>query len=270
MIKGKIVFIGAGNMTDALVKGLIAGGACLSQQILVTDIQPERLELFRRQYGVGTSGNNPEASKKADVIVLAVKPQTMDEVLSGLRDSFDRNAVVVSIAAGIPTRRIESKLGDGVRVIRVMPNTPALVRAGAAAFCGGRWAVGQDFATAETMMRAVGVAVRVDEKDLDAVTALSGSGPAYVFYLVEAMMKAAGKLGLAENVARTLVYATVEGAAKLLLSSKEGPAELRERVTSKGGTTAAAVTVFDERNMADAVVEAVLAAHRRSRELSGS
>jgi len=264
------VFIGAGNMGEALVRGILKSGLCPPTSIMVTDVWPERIAFFQKTFGVGGSKSNREAVKNADVVVLAVKPQTMSDVLGDLKDAIGQKTLVISIAAGITIARLESQLGDGFRVVRVMPNTPALVQAGAAALCGGRWATEADLQVAERLMGAVGLAVRVKESDIDAVTALSGSGPAYVFYFIEAMLDAARRMNLDERVARQLVYATVGGAAKLITETGVDAAELRQRVTSKGGTTAAAVEVLESRKVADAWVEAVLAAQKRSRELSAS
>jgi pyrroline-5-carboxylate reductase len=264
----KVVFIGAGNMAEALVKGVTASGVCKADRIFVTDVRPERLAFFEKEFQVKGSADNAVAVKNADVVVLAVKPQMMGDVLAGLKASLGKS-LVVSIAAGISTTWIESRLGDKVRVVRVMPNTPALVRAGAAALCGGRWATEEDLSIAETMMAAVGIAVRVPEKDMDAVTALSGSGPAYVFHLMEAMIEAARHAGLDDVVARKLIFATVGGSAKLAETTGVDPTELRRRVTSKGGTTAAALEVLEEKVVYRAYLDAIAAAHRRARELSG-
>ena len=265
----KVVFIGAGNMAEALVKGMTASGVCGADRIFVTDVRPERLAFFEKEFQVKGFADNAVAVKNADIVVLAVKPQLLGEVLAGLKASLGKS-LLVSIAAGISTAWIESKLADGVRVVRVMPNTPALVRAGAAALCGGRRATEEDLVMAETMMTAVGLCVRVPESSMDAVTALSGSGPAYVFHLMEAMIEAARHAGLDEAVARKLIYATVSGAAKLAEATGTDPAELRRRVTSKGGTTAAALEVLEEKAVYHAYLGAIAAAHRRARELSGS
>jgi pyrroline-5-carboxylate reductase len=265
----KAVFIGAGNMAEALVKGMIASGVCEADRIFVTDVRPERLAFFEKEFQVEGSGDNSSTVKNADVVVLAVKPQMMGEVLDGFKRSLDKKSLVVSIAAGLSTTWLETRLGNGIRVVRVMPNTPALVRAGAAALCGGRWATEEDLRATETMMCAVGIAVRVQEKDMDAVTALSGSGPAYVFQLMEAMIEAARHAGLDDAVAQKLIYATVGGSAKLAEVTGVDPAELRRRVTSKGGTTAAALEVLEKKIVYRAYLEAIAAAHRRARELSG-
>ena len=264
----KVVFIGAGNMAEALVKGMVASGVCEADRIFVTDVRPERLAFFEKEFQVKGFANNVVAVMKADVVVLAVKPQLLGDVLEEIKGGVG-NSLVISIAAGISTGWIEKGLGEGVRVVRVMPNTPALVRAGAAALCGGRWAKEADLATAETMMAAVGLAVRVPENSMDAVTALSGSGPAYVFHLMEAMIEAARHAGQDEAIARKLIYATVSGSAKLAEATGAEPAELRRRVTSKGGTTAAALEVLEEKAVYHAYLGAIAAAHRRAKELSG-
>ncbi|MBU1692876.1 MAG: pyrroline-5-carboxylate reductase [Verrucomicrobia bacterium] len=263
-----VVFVGAGNMAEALVKGVVAGGICPRKAVCVTDVRPERREYFEKQFGVRSLASNREAVRDADLVVLAVKPQVMGEVLKELRGSLQPKALVITIAAGIPTNRFEEGLGEGTRVIRVMPNTPALVQAGASALCGGRWVTETDWQTAEALMSAVGLVARVQEKDMDAVTAVSGSGPAYVFFLTEILLEAAERLHLEPGTARDLAVATVEGAARLMKETGLPPAELRARVTSKGGTTEAALNVLKEKGVFESFVEAVLAASRRAAELS--
>mgnify|MGYP003586359611 CR=1 FL=1 len=265
---GKMVFVGAGNMAEALVKGILAGGLCPPDRLVVTDVRAERRDYFQAQFGVRGLKSNREAVREADVVVLAVKPQTMGDVLRELRGAIPASALVITIAAGIPTARFEEGLGEGARVVRVMPNTPSLVRAGASALCGGRWATEQDLKLAGALMEAVGLAVRVSESDMDSVTAVSGSGPAYVFFLAEAMLQAADQFGLAPDTARDLVTATLEGAARLMKETGLPPAELRARVTSKGGTTEAALNVLREKGVLDAWIEAMQAARRRAAELS--
>lgn len=264
----KVVFIGAGNMAEALVRGLTTSGTCSPSAMTVTDVRSERLSYFERSLGVRSAASNREAVRGADIVVLAIKPQVMGEVLSELRGVLEPKTLVISIAAGVPTVRIEAALGAGVRVVRVMPNTPALVRAGVSALCLGRWAGEADLQAAEVLMGAAGITVRVPERDMDAVTAISGSGPAYVFYLMEALAQAAQDLQLEPDIARRLIGATVEGAAKLLNETGLDPATLRERVTSKGGTTEAALRVLEDRRVREALVEAVRAAWQRAAELS--
>jgi pyrroline-5-carboxylate reductase len=265
----RIVFLGAGNMAEALVKGLLKAGLAMPSQIAVTDVREERRRFFSETFAVQGLAGNREAVVTADIVVLAVKPQQMRDVLSAIRGSLQPSALVVSIAAGLRTAAIEAGLGGGC-VVRVMPNTPALVGAGVSALCGGAGCTAADLTLAEELLGAVGAVVRVREEDMDAVTAVSGSGPAYVFYLMEAMLAAASRLGLTDEVARQLVYGTVAGAARLVTETGSPPSELRERVTSKGGTTAAALDVMRQRELAEILIDAMAAAHRRSRELSGS
>jgi len=262
MTNETIAFIGAGNMGEALIRGLLAAGTVKPHQIIATDIRPDRLELLQRTFGIRTARDIPQA----DIFLLAVKPQQMSDVLSVLRPQS--SALFISIAAGIPTARIEKELTGQPRVIRVMPNTPALVGAGAAALCKGGYATEEDLAAAESILAAVGITVRTEEAHLDAVTALSGSGPAYIFYVTEALIKAGIDAGLREDVARRLMIQTVLGAGKLMVETGELPEELRKKVTSPGGTTEAALKVMFDRKLADTLAEAVQAATRRGRDLS--
>ncbi|MFH0881116.1 MAG: pyrroline-5-carboxylate reductase [Lentisphaerota bacterium] len=264
----RIVFLGAGNMAEAMVKGLIESGACKSGQVRVTDVSAGRLQYFSDNFGVQGMSHNRDLVADADVIVLAVKPQVFAEVLQEARPTLNRKALVISIAAGIPTARIESLLGEGIRVVRTMPNTPALVRKGITGMCAGRWAREDDLKLAEFILRAVGDVVLVEENKMDAVTAVSGSGPAYVFFLMEAMLSAAETLGLSGETAWKLVTATVDGSAELIMKTGDTAADLRKRVTSKGGTTAAALEVLEKKDVFNTVVDAVLAANRRAHELS--
>jgi pyrroline-5-carboxylate reductase len=283
-----IAFIGAGNMAEALIRGLLETKA---GHIIATDVRAERLEQLRCAYNIEISTDNAAAAAKADIIVLAVKPQQMTNALGGLKSVVGRvpsrggiietraasgdaaykksSQLIVSIAAGVTTARIERELGGEPRVVRSMPNTPALVGAGATAVCKGRFATEADLDTAETILKAVGIVVRTDEQHLDAVTALSGSGPAYIFYMAEAMIAAGIEAGLPADVAKRLAVQTVFGAGKLLAESGESPEQLRKKVTSPGGTTEAALKVKMERGFAKIVADAMHAAARRSRELSG-
>jgi pyrroline-5-carboxylate reductase len=263
-----VAFIGAGNMGEALIRGLLAAKTVDPSQIIVADIRAERRDFLARGFGVRAVSDNAAAVKSADIIVLAVKPQQMNEVLVALAPVANGAKLFISIAAGITTARIERGLGGQARVIRTMPNTPALVGAGAAALAKGSHATDEDIAMAESILGAVGVTVRVDEARLAAVTALSGSGPAYVFHVAEAMIKAGVAVGLDEGLARKLAIQTIYGAAKLMAESGEAPAELRRKVTSPGGTTEAALNVLNERKLEEAFAEAIRAAEKRSRELS--
>jgi pyrroline-5-carboxylate reductase len=263
-----IAFIGAGNMAEALIRGLLANKVLPASRIIATDVRLERLEELKKALGIRIATDNAVAAREADLIVLAVKPQQMSSVLSGLR--LPVSSLFVSIAAGVTTARIEREVGGKPRVIRVMPNTPALVGAGAAALAKGKYATDNDLQTAETILKAIGVTVRVDEKLFDAVTALSGSGPAYVFYVAEAMIQAGIEAGLPAEVAKKLTLQTVFGAGKLLVESSDAPDALRKKVTSPGGTTEAALKVLSERNLIGIFKDAIKAAEKRSRELSGS
>ena len=265
-----IAFIGAGNMAEALIKGLLATHTIGPAQLIATDVRPERLAELAGKYGIRTRAANTAAVASAGIVVLAVKPQQMSDALASIRPALAPAALVISIAAGIPTARLERELGGTVRVVRVMPNTPALVGAGAAALAKGRHATDEDLATTETILRAVGTAVRVDESLLDAVTALSGSGPAYVFLLTEAMIEAGRQVGLPADVARQLAIQTVHGAGQLLVQGGESPEVLRKKVTSPGGTTEATVKVLTDRQWPAIIHEAIAAATQRGRELSGS
>ena len=263
----KLVFIGAGNMAEALVKGLTQGGICPAGQITVTDLNEDRLAYMRETYGVETVQDNALAVQAADVVVLAVKPQVFPEVLPVIAGL---DALVISIAAGLLSEGIAEVLGSTARVIRVMPNTPALVQCGAAGISPGPGATEADLAFAREMFEAVGIAVQVDESLQDVVTSLSGSGPAYFFYVVEAMLAEAETSGMDRELARALAAQTLIGAGRMVMESGLEPDELRRRVTSKGGTTAAALAVLEEAGLGATVQQALRAARDRSRELSGS
>lgn len=264
----KVVFLGAGNMAEALVRGLLAGRVCAKTQLTVTDLRPERLTFFTSSFGVSALSSNTAAVAGANVIFLAVKPQQLAEAVREIAAHVKPEALIISIAAGVRTRAIEALLSPAVRVVRAMPNTPALVGAGVTAICPGQNAGVDEMATAEVLLKAVGFVVRVEEEKMDAVTAVSGSGPAYVFAFMEALLDGAQKLDLPPELARQLVYGTLAGSLKLAVESDATPATLRERVTSKGGTTAAALEVIRERNVARAWVDALAAAKKRSVELS--
>lgn len=264
----KITFIGAGNMAEAIVAGIIEKGVCNPQAITVTDIAETRLKHVGLLYGVATAQENSAAAAQSDVIVLAVKPQVFPAVWPDIAAALKPEALVISIMAGVTSQRIAG--GSPLRVVRIMPNTPALIGEGAAGIAAGEYATDADVAFAEKLMKAVGVAVIVDENQLDAVTALSGSGPAYVFYLIESMMEAAEQMGLEKHVACELALATVSGAAKLMKHSEEEAGALRCKVTSKGGTTEAAIRTMEEHGVKESIIKALLAAQTRSKELAGN
>jgi len=267
VMESKVVFVGAGNMAEAIVSGMVAGDFCAPEKIIMTDVRTDRLSDLEAEYGVSTSADN-SVVENAEIVVLAVKPQVMADVLAEIAPVLQEETLLISIAAGISCAKIEAGLEGERRVVRVMPNTPALIGQGAAAIASGSHADEADLEVAEAILQCVGLTVRVDEKELDAVTALSGSGPAYVFYLLEAMLDAGEEMGLEEETARTLALQTVEGAARLMKDSGESASALRERVTSKGGTTEAAIHTLNEENVKGAVLKALKAAYDRSVELS--
>lgn len=263
----RIAFIGAGNMGEALIKGLLAAGRVRPEQLIASDIRTDRLETIRKAYQVETLTNNAEAATKAQILILAVKPQVMAEVLIGLRGAVAEDHLLLSIAAGIRTGSIEGKFPYPARVIRVMPNTPALVLAGASAIAPGRHATDQDLETARQIFKTVGQVVQVEERLMDAVTGLSGSGPAYVFVVIEALVDAGVRMGLPRETATLLAAQTVLGAARMVLETGKHPASLKDMVASPGGTTVAGLHVLEQAGFRGTLTAAVEAATRRAQEL---
>jgi pyrroline-5-carboxylate reductase len=265
--RDKIAFVGGGNMANALVRGLLADGRPARTIVVAEPVAAKRSQLKRR-YKIAATASNRDAVAGARIVVLAVKPQQIDAVLEELADAIGRACVVVSIAAGVKVERIEAALGAGIRVVRSMPNTPALVGRGATVLYGGANARKADVAAAREIFRAVGIVhVVADEKLMDAVTALSGSGPAYVYRFAEGLIEAGVRSGLPRALAIALAYQTIAGAAEMLSSTGESPQALREAVSSPGGTTLAGLAALDERGFYDAIVAGVDAAKRRSQEL---
>lgn len=255
-------------MGEALVAGLLNSGHWQPSQITVCDVRHDRLASLQRRYKVKTSAHNRRPVRRADVVLLAVKPQHMKHVLEDIGPVIRPSQLILSIAAGITTRFIEKFLARGVPVLRIMPNTPALVGQGMAAIARGRFAKESHQHVARSIMETVGRVVTVPEKEMNAVTAVSGSGPAYVFYLAEAMRDAGVKLGLAPQIADQLVRQTVKGAGALLAQSRDEAHTLREHVTSPGGTTEAALKIMEKANVRKIISEALRRAAERSRELS--
>jgi len=265
----KIGFIGGGNMASSLIKGLIASGQA-AHSIWVSDINSEVLSALTGSLGVNSTANNDELVNAVDVVVLAVKPQGLADVAKSIAPLVQqKQPLIVSIAAGISQLSLQRWLGIDVAIVRCMPNTPALVLTGATALHANNQVTIEHKDLAENILRAVGLALWVDqESELDAVTAVSGSGPAYYFLLMEAMEKAALELGLSEQTARLLVQQTAFGAAKIALESDESPAQLRRRVTSPGGTTQRAIETFENGGFSELVAKALHAARDRSIEMS--
>jgi pyrroline-5-carboxylate reductase len=264
----KIGFVGGGQMAEALIKGISKAGLYSAAQIFAADPAEARRDVLQKEYGIKTFSQASDMVKECGVIVLAVKPQIMGIVLDGLRDTLSDKHLVISIAAGITLEFIEGKLADsGCRFIRVMPNTPALVQEGAAALSPGLRANDDDLAMGKAIFEAVGQAVILPENYLDAVTGLSGSGPAYVFSFIEGLIDAGVKVGLARDAAQTLVLQTVLGSVKLAMASNEHPAQLRAMVTSPGGTTIAGLHEMERAGFKGILMDAVEAATNRSKEL---
>lgn len=263
-----ITLVGGGNMGEALVAGLLRSGSWKPSQITVCDIRADQLAQLQLRYKIRASADNRWAVREASVLLLAIKPQQMPHVLKEIGPVIRASQLVLSIAAGVPISFIEKHLAKGVPVIRVMPNTPALIGSGAAAMARGRSAKSQHEKIARGILGTVGSVVTVSEKDLDAVTALSGSGPAYLFYLAEAMQEAGNRMGLTAHVADGLVRQTLKGAGQLLAQSHEEPRTLRQRVTSPGGTTEAAVKVLEQSRVRASFTKAIQRAQKRARELA--
>lgn len=262
--------IGAGNMAEALVRGLLRSGVMKADQIMAADVSAIRRSLFVHDMQVQAVESSREVAAASPAnLLLSVKPQQMGEALAEIAPDLSPQTLIISIAAGISTGFIEKQLGESQvwRVIRTMPNTPMLVGEGMGALCRGKFATPEDLAAAQRIFRCAARVIEVPETLMDAVTAVSGSGPAYFFYLVELMIRAATDLGISPQQARQLAVQTALGAAKMLSVSDESPEELRRRVTSPGGTTQAAITHLENAGADKAIVEAIRAAARRSKEL---
>jgi pyrroline-5-carboxylate reductase len=259
-----LAVIGGGKIGEALLSGLVRRGG--PDGILVCERSPERAAQLTARYGV-SAVDLPDAAARARVLLLAVKPQDIDVLLERLAGVVDEGHLVVSVAAGVPTARIEAALPPGTAVVRVMPNTPALVDEGMSVLSAGAHAGEEDLDEAEALLAAVGQVRRVPESQQDAVTALSGSGPAYFFFLVEAMVDAGILLGLPRALAADLIVQTALGAAVMMRDSGEHPVQLREAVTSPGGTTIAAIRELERHGVRAALIAAIEAAHARSVEL---
>ncbi len=261
--------LGAGNMGQALLGGLLEDKEANPARIAVTSKRPEKSAEIARRLGVRAASSNVDAVSAAELVILAVKPQILPKVLEEIRGKAP-GALYLSVAAGISTERIENALGGTARVIRAMPNTPALVHEGATALSGGRYATEQDLELAVEIFKKVGRVVVVDEVHLDAVTGLSGSGPAYLMLIVEAFADAGVKVGLSREVAMELAVQTIAGSARLLQKTGEHPGKLKDMVTSPGGTAIAGLHTLEEGGLRTTIMNAVEAATRRAKELGQS
>lgn len=264
----KICIIGTGNMGEALVSGLVGSGSSGPEKIICTDVREAKLKAIEKEYGVKTTTSNLEAVMKSDIVIYAVKPQIMAAVIKETVEKLDMSKLVISIAAGVPMAALESCLDKELRLIRVMPNIAAAVKEAATAVAAGKNASEEDIKMAMTIFDSIGKTVFIGENYLmDAITGLSGSGPAYIFLIVEALADAGVKVGLSRQEALFLSAQTVLGAAKMLMETKEHPGQLRDRVTSPGGTAIAGLATLEKGGLRTTLINAVEVATNRSREL---
>jgi pyrroline-5-carboxylate reductase len=263
---GKIGFIGGGNMAEAFIKGLLSGGFP-ADDIHFFEPNETRRQMVEERYGIVCEANNMDLVTTSDIVVLATKPQILDRVLGDIVGVFDDEKLLISILAGVTTTTLEAGLGGQSRVVRAMPNTPALAGQGAAALCPGKYANQENRRVAQHLFETVGIALWVEEGQMDAVTGLSGSGPAFVYTFIEALTAGGVQEGLRLDIAHALAVQTVAGAALLVQTTGEHPALLREKVCSPAGTTISAIRVLEERGLRAMMMEAVGAATARSREL---
>lgn len=267
-IKGKKVgFVGAGNMGEALIKGLVAASVAPPEAIYASDTRLERLRALDRQYGIQLAPDNQELVRLVDVVIMAVKPQIMTPVLKEIAHVLTRRKLMISLAAGVSTGTIRAALGKEARLIRVMPNAPALVLEGATAIAKAEGLEAGDLETAEEIFNAVGKVVVLEEEALDAVTGLSGSGPAYIAVVIESLADGGVRMGLDRVTAMTLATQTVLGAARLLMETGLHPGALKDMVSSPGGTSIAGIAALEEGGIRTTFIKAVERATQRSKEL---
>jgi pyrroline-5-carboxylate reductase len=269
MLSGKVVgIIGAGNMGEVLIRGLIQSGKVAKKEIIASDLSPDRLIHISKTYGIRTTASNVELVENASIIIIAVKPQNIDDLLDELSHSSHEGHLFISIAAGITTEKLAGKMHHKSGIIRVMPNAPASVLAGIAALCPGRNISPDDMQRAVSIFECVGRTVIIkNEMLMDVVTGLSGSGPAFVFLMIESLSDAGVQLGISRRESSILSAQTVYGAAKMLLETGRHPSELKDIVATPGGTTFAGLKMLEKGNFRSTVMDAVEAATARSREL---
>ena len=263
----KIGVIGTGNMGEALISGLIYSRSSIPDNIICSDIRKDKLKSIKGAYGVVTTSNNLDVVRASEIVIYSIKPQIMASILKETAASLDMSKVIISIAAGVPLAAIESCLNKDLRVIRVMPNIAASVKEGAAAIAAGKHVLKDDLKIAKAIFDSVGKSVIIEEELMDTITGLSGSGPAYIFLIVDALADAGVKMGLSREDALLLSTQTVLGAAKLLMETNEHPGKLKDRVTSPGGTAIAGLHTLEEGGLRTTLINAVEAATRRSKEL---
>ncbi len=275
----KVGFIGAGNMAEAIAGALIGSGVYKNKNIMMSDINTDRLDFIKNMYGAEITTNSADLVMKSDIIILSVKPQIMETVLNNITSSFETNnrKLFISIAAGIKSEKIESYLYNNktdetkslLPVVRVMPNTPSMVLSGMSGMSVNKYCTDSDIEVTRVILQSMGKVIQVKEEEIDAITAMSGSGPAYIFYFIESMMQAGVDMGFSDDVTKLLTLETFKGALKLMEKSGESPDVLRKNVTSPGGTTEAALKVMEDRNIKNSIVDAIKTAKKRSIELSG-
>jgi len=268
MLKNKQVgILGTGNMGEALIHGLLYGHLCRPEQIFCSDVRAERLKAIREKYGVKSTSHNVEVVKQSDIVILAVKPQIMKFVVEEIAKHLDLSKLIISIAAGVPLDAIEACARKDLKLIRVMSNICVSVREGVSAIAGGKHALKEDLMMAKTIFDSVGKSLFIEEDLLDAVTGLSGSGPAYIFLIIDALADAGVKVGLSRDDALILAPQTVLGAAKMLIETGEHPGKLKDMVTSPGGTAIAGLHTLEEGGLRTTLINAVEVATQRSKAL---
>ncbi len=268
MLKNKQVgILGTGNMGEALIHGLLYGHLCRPEQIFCSDVRAERLKAIREKYGVKSTSHNVEVVKQSDIVILAVKPQIMKQVVGEIAKYLDLSKLIISIAAGVPLDAIEACARKDLKLIRVMSNICVSVREGVSAIAGGKHALKEDLVMAKTIFDSVGKSLFIEEDLLDAVTGLSGSGPAYIFLIIDALADAGVKVGLSRDDALILAPQTVLGAAKMLIETGEHPGKLKDMVTSPGGTAIAGLHTLEEGGLRTTLINAVEVATQRSKAL---
>lgn len=265
----KIGFIGGGNMAEALIKGLLAGGFA-TERIMASEPSELRREHLAEVYGIELTTDNSELMSKCEIVVLSIKPQIAAEVLDEVSGAYSEDKLMVSILAGVSCQSIEKHFAGSPRVVRVMPNTPALVSEGASAICCGHYSTKEDLNLVKQLLESVGKVQIIDERQMDAATGLSGSGPAYIYTVIEALADGGVREGLRRDVAHALAVQTVVGAALMVRETGEHPAILRDRVCSPGGTAITGVSTLEKKGLRTTLMEAVSAAAARSRELGGN
>ena len=266
-IKETIGFIGAGNMATALISGLINSDQSASK-IIASSPEQEHLEKLSKDFGIKTTNNNLEIVDNSDIVILAVKPNIVQAVIDEIKDvATDKDILIISIAAGVKIEKIESQLGSPMRVIRAMPNTPASIMEGVTAICANSNAQSNDIENAKLLFECVGKIAHINEKDIDIFTALIGSGPAYIFYLIESLLDSSKNLHLPEQEKKDLLASMISGAANLVLNSDESPNVLRKKVTSPGGVTQTAIEEFETEGLKEIIIKSMIAAEKKSIEL---